>query len=109
MGTRENGGNYVWESYNQVYDKIVHFGSGLIDLGVEPGDRVGFYAKNRSEWFIGAESCNAYSFVSVAIYDTLGEENREFIIQQSAIKAVITTNNLIPYLVKLAPICNNLR
>lgn len=34
---------------------------------------MGIYSLNRAEWFITEQACNAYSFVSIPLYDTLGE------------------------------------
>jgi len=90
-----SNGGFVAETYAQVSTRIRNFGSGLLHLGITPGEHVGFYAKNRREWVIGAESCNTYSLVSVAIYDTLGEEHRAFIVDQSELAAIVTTPNLL--------------
>lgn len=57
------------------------------------GARVGFYAKNSAEWVVGAEACNAYSLVNVALYDTLGEENRVFIVQQAEVLVLLRISN----------------
>jgi long-chain acyl-CoA synthetase len=38
------------------------------------GAKVGLYFINREEWVITEQACNSYAFVSVPLYDTLGEE-----------------------------------
>jgi hypothetical protein len=32
FGVRVNDGPYVWESYDEVADRVTHFGSGLIEV-----------------------------------------------------------------------------
>jgi long-chain acyl-CoA synthetase len=115
LGTRsfeKNGtrGAYKWETYKQVNKRIRNFGAGLVGLFDLPkGARVGFYAKNSSEWVVGAESCNAYSLVGVALYDTLGEENRVFIVQQAEVLVIVTTPDLVKNVASLAKECPTLR
>lgn len=40
---------------------------------VKQGVCVGLYFINRPEWLIVDHACSAYSYVSVPLYDTLGE------------------------------------
>merc|ERR1712137_1012958 len=65
--------------------------------------------KNCVQWVIGAEACNAYSLTSVAIYDTLGEENREYIVNQSEIRGICSTSRLLNNITELAGACKNLK
>jgi len=102
-------GPFKTETYNEVNQHIKNFGAGLYHLGLKQADRVGFYAKNSREWVIGSEACNAYSLTSVAIYDTLGEENRQYIVHQSKIKAICTTGNLLKNVCALVKDCPNLK
>jgi long-chain acyl-CoA synthetase len=108
LGTRtfENDGKpgpYKWETYKQIHARVLNFGSGLVNIfKFEEGARVGFYARNSAEWIIAAEACNAYNLVNVALYDTLGEENRNFIVQQAEILVVLTTPDLLKNVAALA-------
>lgn len=81
----------------------------MYKIGLKKYDRVGFYAKNSRYWVIGAEACNAYSLTSVAIYDTLGEENREYIVDQSEINTICSTSNLLNNIIALAGTCKALK
>jgi len=100
---------YKTQTYNEVNKRIQNFGSGLYHIGVEQGDRIGFYAKNSIYWVMGAEACNAYSLTSVAIYDTLGEENREYIVNQSEIRGICSTSSLLTNICDLANSCPKLK
>lgn len=114
FGTRPIGkdgeaGDYVWENFETVDTRAKNFGSGLLEIGVVPHERVGFYSENRAEWMIGALGCDCYSLVTVSIYDTLGEENREFIVSQSQIVSIITKRAHFGNILSLAPKCPKLK
>lgn len=49
-------------------------GSGLLHYGVEQHQTIGIYSVNCTAWVMMAEACNAYSLVSVPLYDTLGPD-----------------------------------
>ena len=103
------GEPYVTQTYKEVSQRINNFGSGLYSIGMKETEKLGFYAKNCVGWVIGAEACNAYSLVSVAIYDTLGVENREYVVEQSEIRGIVSSSNLLKNICDLAPSCKNLK
>jgi long-chain acyl-CoA synthetase len=76
LGVREveNGkaGTYVWQTYQKVYESVLHIGSAMRHLGVNPTARCGIYGSNCPEWFMAMEACNGHSVVCVPLYDTLG-------------------------------------
>ncbi len=39
-------------TWQDTYEKVMDLACALIDLGIEPGDKVSFFADNRVEWFI---------------------------------------------------------
>ena len=45
---------------------------------------VGLYSKNRYEWVIAEQACNAYGYISVPLYDTLGADAVAFVIGQTS-------------------------
>ncbi|XP_022757817.1 long chain acyl-CoA synthetase 1-like isoform X5 [Durio zibethinus] len=48
-------GPYIWKTYNEVYDEILHIGSALRASGAEPGCRVGIYGANCPQWIMAME------------------------------------------------------
>ena len=80
-------GPYHWLSYGQVLVKIQNFGSGLLKMGLNgPFPMVGVFAKNCPEWFITEHAIYNYSMVLVPIYDSLSEESKQFVVNQSESK-----------------------
>lgn len=95
---------FKWLTYSQVYDIALETGSAFIQCGLEPRKEnfIGIFAKNRPEvfiyfireaifiseefvfkWVFTEKACNAYSFISVPLYDTFGDEAINYILNQS--------------------------
>ncbi|XP_045062314.1 long-chain-fatty-acid--CoA ligase 1a isoform X1 [Coregonus clupeaformis] len=91
LGSRKPNQPYEWLSYREVADKAECIGSALLHRGHSPtGDKhIGIFAQNRSEWTISELACYTYSLVCVPLYDTLGLEAIEYIVDQAAISTVI--------------------
>ncbi|VDO06176.1 unnamed protein product [Rodentolepis nana] len=68
---------YQWWTYEQVYEKAVACGSGLLELP-ELSNKdvkcVGIYASNCPAWIITEFGCWAYGLTVVTLYDTLGQQ-----------------------------------
>lgn len=92
LGWRTGEGEpYQWMSYEEVETKAKNIGSGLIMCRVKPGAKnfVGIFAKNRPEWTILMQASYMYSFVIVPLYDTLGQEACNHIINHMELKIMI--------------------
>src|SRR6476646_7405838 len=79
-------------SYAQAWDIIREIGLGLIDLGIERGDRVCILGNTRPEWSFcdfGAASAGA---VVVPIYQTNSPKECEWVAANSEAVAVIAEN-----------------
>lgn len=107
-------GPYVWETYAQVQKRRANFGVGLVTLHEQVGVAgtqygVGLWCQNRPEWQITDLACVSQSLYSVSIYDTLGPDTTEYILNHSSLTAVCASLNHIPTLLKLAPRCPSLK
>lgn len=102
----ENGeaGDYKWYTYNEFWEMVQDFASGLLHLDLVPetdgvGSSIwrshfqykilGVYGKNSIDWVLAEQSCNAYNFSICPVYDTLGADSVEFILQQTGMKACV--------------------
>ncbi|KAI4478068.1 hypothetical protein M0804_012259 [Polistes exclamans] len=67
---------YQWIHYNETLLRAKNFGSGLVSLGLVPGQQtlVGLYSQNCPEWILTEQACYTYSLVIVPLYDTLGPD-----------------------------------
>ena len=56
---------------------------------------------NRPEWVLTDLACHAYSLAVVALYDTLGEEASEFILNQTQSPIVVASLDHVPHLIQM--------
>uniref|UniRef100_UPI003AAB72A8 long-chain-fatty-acid--CoA ligase 1a isoform X4 n=1 Tax=Centroberyx gerrardi TaxID=166262 RepID=UPI003AAB72A8 len=91
LGSRKPNQPYEWQSYREVADRAEYVGSALLHRGhSNAGDKfIGIFAQNRPEWTISELACYTYSLVVVPLYDTLGTEAIDYIIDKAAISTVI--------------------
>ncbi|KAH7031968.1 long-chain-fatty-acid-CoA ligase/ protein binding protein [Macrophomina phaseolina] len=100
-------GAYVWEDYATVQRRRANFGAGLIklhhDAGVPEtrGSGIGLWCQNRPEWQITDLAAMSQGMYTVSIYDTLGPDTTEYIINHSELKCVVTSISHVPTLLKL--------
>ena len=59
------------------------------------------YSLNRAEWVITDLACHAYSLAVVALYDTLGEDASEFILNQTQSPIVVASIDHVPHLIQM--------
>ncbi|CAO3598667.1 unnamed protein product [Absidia cylindrospora] len=70
---------------------------------------IGIWAVNRPEWFIADMTCAAYSLYTVALYDTLGPNVVDFVVNHSELEVVVCSGDHIPDLLKLKEKLPNLK
>ncbi|KAI8379931.1 hypothetical protein EDC96DRAFT_492349 [Choanephora cucurbitarum] len=105
MGTRriENGvaKEYVWQSHGDVRKRIENYGKGLIQLGLGRQKAVGVYSVNRPEWTITELASYRQAFIIVALYDTLGAEAMEYIVNQTDMEYIVLSADKLDNIVRL--------
>ena len=103
QGPDGKAGDYKWYTYNEFWEKIQDIASGLIYQNLVPekdgvySDQffysqyriLGVYGKNSIDWVLSEQSCNAYNMTLCPIYDTLGADSVEFILQQTEMKTCV--------------------
>ncbi|KAI9787351.1 MAG: hypothetical protein M1816_007637 [Peltula sp. TS41687] len=106
-------GPYQWLDYQTVQRRRAEFGAGLVRLHKSVGVSeekygVGLWCQNRPEWQLTDLACMSQSLWTVPIYETLGPDVAEYIINHSALVCVVTSINHIPTLLKLKARCPTL-
>ncbi|KAJ3701136.1 hypothetical protein LUZ61_004841 [Rhynchospora tenuis] len=96
-------GEYVWQTYEEVYDIVIKVGASMRSCGVSKGGRCGIYGANCPEWIISMEACNAHGIYCVPLYDTLGSGAVEFITCHAEIEIAIVEEKKISELLKTFP------
>jgi long-chain acyl-CoA synthetase len=61
-----------WYTCGEVYNMALTVGASLLELGINPGDRIGVFCENRLESVIFLVAANLYGFIVVfALYSSL--------------------------------------
>ncbi|KAG5263906.1 hypothetical protein AALO_G00269950 [Alosa alosa] len=91
LGARKPKQPYEWLSYKEVVDMAECLGSALLHRGHSKSKNpyIGIFSQNRPEWTMSELACYTYSLVSVPLYDTLGTEAIEYIIDKASISTVV--------------------
>ncbi|HEX4484266.1 MAG TPA: long-chain fatty acid--CoA ligase [Solirubrobacteraceae bacterium] len=79
-------------SYVQLADTVQELALGLIDLGIEPGDRVCILANTRPEWSYADMAASSAGAVVVPIYQTNSPEECLWVISDSDACAIVCEN-----------------
>ncbi len=107
---------YMWETYDQIRQRRDHFGAGLMHLhkqhvmnGKSRQFGVAVWMNNCPEWQLTDLACQRQALFSVALYDTLGPETSQYIMDLCEVSVVVTTIDHIPTLLNLKAKLANLK
>jgi long-chain acyl-CoA synthetase len=85
----KRGGAWHDVSYAQLETIVQEVGLGLVDLGIEPGERVCILANTRPEWSYADLGATAAGAVVVPIYQTNSPEECLWVISDSGAVAIV--------------------
>ena len=95
-------GAWLDVTYKQMADIVEEIGLGLIDLGIEPGERVCILANTRPEWSYADMAITSAGAVVVPIYQTNSPEECLWVISDSGASTIVCEDDA--QLAKLAEI-----
>jgi long-chain acyl-CoA synthetase len=79
----------TWTEYRAQADRAA---AGLIDRGIEPGDRVGLLAENSAEWLTADIAILATGAVDVPVHAVSVPSQVEYQLRHSGARAVVVSN-----------------
>jgi long-chain acyl-CoA synthetase len=82
------GGEWVDVSYEQLERTVRELALGLVDLGIEPGDRVSILSHTRPEWTYACFATFAAGAIVVSIYQTNSAEECHYVLHHSGSRVV---------------------
>jgi long-chain acyl-CoA synthetase len=86
IGSRE-GDDWKFYGTSEVIEMSRKLASGLLDLGVSPGDKVGLVVyKNRPEWVIADLAIQYIGAIGVPMYPTISSREYEYIMNEAEVK-----------------------
>jgi long-chain acyl-CoA synthetase len=89
----KEGGAWVSRSFDEVLETVRSLSLGLIDLGVEKGDKVSILANTRQEWTYFDFAGLAAGAVVVPIYQTNSPEECQYVLENSDAKVVVVEDD----------------
>lgn len=93
-------GPYLWMDYATVEQRRINFGAGILNVLQKHGETrvekfgLGVWSQNRPEWQITDLAAHARNLYTVSIYDTLGPDTTEFIINHAELPVLVTSLNV---------------
>ncbi|WIA20988.1 hypothetical protein OEZ85_005325 [Tetradesmus obliquus] len=78
---------YNWMTFAQACEVRDALGSGLLAAGIPAGSALGLYSSNCPHWVLLDAAAAAYSMVSVPLYDSLGPQAVQYIINHAELAA----------------------
>jgi long-chain acyl-CoA synthetase len=79
-------------TYGELGDIVTEIGLGLIDLGIEPGERLSILANTRPEWSYVDVAATSAGTVVVPIYQTNSPEECHWVLSDSDACAIVCEN-----------------
>ena len=79
---------WVEVSYRQLEGTVRELALGLVDLGIEPGDRVSILSHTRPEWTYACFATFAAGAIVVSVYQTNSPEECHYVLHHSEARAV---------------------
>ena len=73
-------------STQSMIEQAESLASGLLELGLKPGDKIGLISDNRSEWLIVDLGILLAGMINVPIYPTITEEDYQYILNNAEVK-----------------------
>ena len=83
-----DGGQLRSITFAQAADQARRMAAALLELGLEPGDRVAILGKNSAEWVLADLAIAMAGLISVPIYPTANAETVAYVLEHSEAKLV---------------------
>jgi fatty-acyl-CoA synthase len=75
--------------YRELWDETTRIARSLLALGIQPGDRVGIWASNRSEWVVVQYATARVGAILVNINPAYLANEVEYVLRQSGVRLLL--------------------
>lgn len=86
--------DYETITWDEVSDDAHNLAAWLVEIGIEPGDRVGLLSENRYEWAVVDLALQLIGGVNVSIYSTLPPGQCAYILQDAEIPLLFVSTGI---------------
>jgi len=91
LAAKENG---EWRKYStqEYIDTVNALSYAFMDIGIQPGDKIGLISNNRPEWNFVDYACLQTGSINTPLYPTISEHDLTHIIADAGIKYFFVAN-----------------
>ncbi|HEX7537175.1 MAG TPA: long-chain fatty acid--CoA ligase [Dermatophilaceae bacterium] len=108
--SRRVDGRWVPVTYREVAEQVTGLAAGLIDSGIQAGDRVALLSCTRFEWMLCDFAIWTAGGITVPVYETSSAEQLDWILTDSgAVAALVETDDNATMVAELMPRLPELR
>lgn len=90
--TQKEDGKWVSLSSEEFIKKAKQFSTGLLNLGIQKGDRVAVISNNRTEWHLTDLAVQQLGIINAPLYPNITEADYEYILNDSGSKIVFISD-----------------
>jgi long-chain acyl-CoA synthetase len=82
LAAKENG---VWRKYStdEYIEKVTELSYAFINLGIQPGDKIGLISNNRPEWNFTDYACLQTGAINTPLYPTISDQDLKHVIKEA--------------------------
>eukprot|EP00339_Tiarina_fusa_P021669 CAMPEP_0117046374 /NCGR_PEP_ID=MMETSP0472-20121206/32067_1 /TAXON_ID=693140 ORGANISM="Tiarina fusus, Strain LIS" /NCGR_SAMPLE_ID=MMETSP0472 /ASSEMBLY_ACC=CAM_ASM_000603 /LENGTH=650 /DNA_ID=CAMNT_0004758705 /DNA_START=75 /DNA_END=2027 /DNA_ORIENTATION=+ len=99
-------GPYTWNTFQEVYDMVSQFASGLRAIGINPKEKLAIYEETCFQWTIAEQACYSQSIIVLTVYANLGMEALSYALSSAKVEYVFASATLLSQLVKIKDKCH---
>ncbi|MBQ7503363.1 long-chain fatty acid--CoA ligase [bacterium] len=89
---RRVGTEFIFKTYNEIYEEVIYFAAALLEIGCSVGDRVANFSSNCMEWPVVDFGSAHAGCIHVPMYATLSLNELEHILKDSQAAVVFVRN-----------------
>lgn len=109
-----NPGNFLFRTYAEIGRSVKYVASGMVKESLlTPNSEdlltLGIFMKNTSAWIVAENAAYYLNAVVVPLYDTLGTDTLEFIVNQTELQTIVCSSNELKILTSIAALCPRLK
>uniref|UniRef100_A0A2P2HY61 long-chain-fatty-acid--CoA ligase n=1 Tax=Hirondellea gigas TaxID=1518452 RepID=A0A2P2HY61_9CRUS len=98
-------GDYSWLSFAEMDEMSFWFGRGLRLHGHKPQENLVIFSESRYEWLVCAAGAFRQNIAVCTLYATLGDDAVVHGINETEVRHIITSHDLLPKLKTILPRC----
>ncbi|MCB0402270.1 MAG: AMP-binding protein, partial [Flavobacteriales bacterium] len=93
--TQKMNGRWVSLSSAEIVEKSKRFSTGLLQLGLQKGDRIAVISNNRTEWHLTDLAVQQIGVINVPIYTNITEADYQYILNDCGAKFAFVSDGTI--------------